>query len=176
MGVRIVTLPSGLLPPDMSQKSAMCHLIEGMEFCVSHAKECGVELAMEPMAGHLVDHYPAYLELWRPFEHLPFGLCYDLAHAHSAYEDIPGVIADTPELVHVHVPGGASRTHRYGVEYGGDAGLNKAISALRAADYQGHIAIAPSGMGQMVEAARRAFARLQAELARPVLSEQIYKR
>lgn len=141
LGAPLVCFESGPLPPDMPREAAMCHLIDGVEACVKHAEMVGIRLAIEPSPQQLVNSYPAYLEVWRAFDLSAFGLCYDIGHAYCAYEDIGAVIADAPEILHVHIEDMADRTHRHLLPGEGEIDLGAALAALTANAYDGYVSV-----------------------------------
>ena len=143
MGVALVCLESGPLPPDMSRAAGMGHLIEGVEACISHARETGVRLALEPSPEHLLNGYRAYLELCQVFgPHPSLGLCLDIGHSHCVFEDTIAIVAAASDhLFHVHIEDIANREHSHLPLGEGAIDLKAVLSALQVAGYDGCVSV-----------------------------------
>ncbi len=150
-----ICLPSGLLAPDMPRSSALCHLMDSLEICTRHAKEYKVRVGVKPAAGHVIESYADYLDLWRGWDDPAFELCYDAAHGHRLFEDLPAVLGDATDLSILCVselaprPGAVDDPSEMRIDFG------ETFPVLKAADYKGLISIAISDRGLSPEFAAR---------------------
>jgi sugar phosphate isomerase/epimerase len=161
LGVSLVCLESGPLPPDMSRAAGLGYLIEGVEACITHARETGVRLGLEPSPAHLLNGYGAYLELCQVFGPNPsLGLCLDIGHSHCVFEDTIAIIGEASDhLFHVHIEDIANREHRHLPLGDGSIDLKAVLSALQARGYEGYVSVeladhfsAPESMSQQSHA------------------------
>lgn len=150
-----ICLPSGLLAPDMPRSSALCHLMDSLEICTLHAKEYKIRVGIKPAAGHVIESYADYLDLWRGWDEPAFELCYDAAQGHRLFEDLPAVLGDATDLSILCVSELAARSGA--VDDPGEMRIDfgETFPVLKAADYKGLISIAISDRGLSPEFAAR---------------------
>ena len=161
LGAPMVSLPSGPLAPNMPRNLAMEHLIDGIDACLGMAADHDISLAIEPVPGHLIGSYAAYIELAQIFAGDHFGLCYDLAHAHSGFEDIASVIADASDLLHLHFSDAAGREPEHLVPGEGELDLIAMLRRLEGRRYDGFVSVELADTLESDEAAAQiAFSRL----------------
>jgi len=155
LDIGLICLPSGLLAPDMPRSSALCHLMDSLEICALHAREYKVRIGIKPAAGHVIESYADYLDLWRNWDDPAFELCYDAAHGHRLFEDLPAVLGDAADLSILRVSELAARSGALGDS--GEMGIDfgEIFPALKAAHYKGFISIAIADQGLSPECAAR---------------------
>ena len=142
LGVDLVCLESGPLPPHLSPATGMDYLVESLLTCLDRAQQARVRIGLEPTPEHLIDGYSAYLDLWNYFDgHGSFGLCFDIGHSYCLYEDISAVIQDTPEIFHVHIKDMSNRMQRHLVPGEGEIDLSNTLVALTEAEFEGFASV-----------------------------------
>jgi sugar phosphate isomerase/epimerase len=140
----VVSLRSGAAPRQQDPVTAWTLLMDGLERVLTAAGRLGVEIAVEPEGGMLVERLDDFFTLSRRLGDPPgLGLTLDLGHC-AAVE--PGPIEDSirrgaDRLLHVH----AKDMRRRGAERlmlgDGDLDLRAAVRGLAATGYGGLVAV-----------------------------------
>jgi sugar phosphate isomerase/epimerase len=141
LGVDLICFDAGPRPRHVTHLNTSCRLIDALEECLPHAEQAGVRLAIRPSPRDQIDSYKSFLELWRPFENSAFGLCLDVAAAHCGFEDLAGVILDTPKLFHVHIADAKDRIFQHRIPGNGGIAINEVLGALQARQYRGALSV-----------------------------------
>lgn len=144
-------------------------LVEGCRRLCDRADQRGILLAFEPEPGMLIDTMPRFAELIDRVAHPAFGLTLDVGHLHCLGE-VP--IADhihrwRDRLWNIHIEDMRRGIHDH-LPFGqGEMDFPPIFKALSTIDYRGGLHVELSRHSHdAVATARKAFAFLQAHLAR----------
>ena len=100
---------------DLSEGEAWGMVLAAYDVLVPLAQECGVDLAVEGVFGHLVHDYYTTLELLRHYDSPSLGINLDPSHGVLVGNDPPWVVRQLAERIrHVHLKDAVGRPGMFG--------------------------------------------------------------
>jgi sugar phosphate isomerase/epimerase len=156
LGAPVVSMWSGIAPPDSSPERCWDLLVDGCERVLAHAERNGVTLAFEPEPGMLVERLEDYEELQRRLGHpSALGLTLDIGHIvclePMSVTECVRRGADT--LVHVHIEDMRRGVHEHLMFGEGEVDLDESLSVLSEVGYEGLVAVELSRHSHMAHLA-----------------------
>lgn len=139
----VSTEPGGPLADGMDRSIAMEMFMEGLSRAVSHAKEKGITLLIEPEPHLLIETSDQFLAFANAFGSKDIGLNFDIGHAYCVGEDpaekIPALknfirhfhLEDTPE----------NREHRHIMLGEGGIDIKGVLNTIDGISYKGFITV-----------------------------------
>lgn len=144
LGAPVVSLWSGVAPPDLPRVVAWERLLDGCREVLAHAERRGVRLGFEPEPGMFVERLADFETLDRRLGSPPaLGLTLDLGHCVCIE---PQPVAEcvrraAERLVHVHIEDMRRGVHEHLMFGDGDLDLPDALAALSHIAYDGQVAV-----------------------------------
>jgi sugar phosphate isomerase/epimerase len=144
LGAPVVSLWSGMAPPDIEPDRAWDLLLDGVERVLDHARRADVVLAFEPEPGMLVERLSDYQALERRLGR-PEGLALtlDVGHCVCLEDASPAdcIRQAGSRLAHVHLEDMVRGVHEHLMFGEGELDLPAALAALEEIGYEGLVAV-----------------------------------
>ncbi len=104
--------------PQTTHAEGWSGAVEALGAICDQADRCGVEIALEPIVGHLVCDYFSLQELLRRVAHARLGVTFDPSHFLLYRNDIPHAIRQLGPLIkHVHMKDAVGRPGQFGLDF-----------------------------------------------------------
>jgi len=134
------------LPGQAEHKSGWDNVAKALEEICKVADECGVDLAIEPIAGSLVHDFYSFQELFSRFDHKRLGVTMDPSHFLLHRNDIPYAIERLGDKIkQVHMKDAVGKPGAFGLDFlfptlgAGAIDWKAFFAALDKIDYKGAI-------------------------------------
>jgi sugar phosphate isomerase/epimerase len=173
LGAPVVSMWSGIAPPNEPTDLVWDLLVDGCERVLTHAENNGITLAFEPEPGMLVETLADYELLQERLGSPPaLGLTLDIGHivCLEPMSVTECVRRGAPTLAHVHIEDSKRGVHEH-LEFGaGELDLDEALAVLTEIGYEGLVAVELSrhshAAHEMVPRAMAALRAAQREVVR----------